>query len=205
MKQIAAVAALVLLVLGGCGGLERNAPEPRVYVLTAAAIAPGPAAPADLLVLRPVVVPALATGRIATRWPGNRIDYYAGARWSGELAQNVQAAVVEAVRRSGRIRTVQPDPGRFSASHVLGVEVDRLEADYSGGGLPVAKVTLVATVGRFQERQPLGTWAASYEHAAAANTLTDVTAALDAAFRDAVRDVVTPALDAVAADAARKP
>ena len=89
------LAAMAILLTACAGGLERNAPEPAVYRLTAPAVQGGAPIAADLQVLRPVVAPGLATDRIATAWPGNRIDYYAGARWSDELGTMAQGTLVE--------------------------------------------------------------------------------------------------------------
>jgi len=200
------VLAVVLLLTGGCvGDLERNAPEPAVYVLTPPAAATGAALAADLLVLRPVAAPPLRTDRIATRLDANHLDYYAGARWGGELGTVVQSALVESLRAAGRFRTVEAEPGQFRATHVLGVEVSRLEADYSSGAVPVARVTLTATVARYRDRQALASWTATVEEAAAANTLTAVTAALDRAFGSAAAGLVARAADTVSGDLAGQP
>jgi len=124
------LAAMAILLTACAGGLERNAPEPAVYRLTAPAVQGGSPIAADLLVLRPVVAPGLATDRIATAWPGNRIDYYAGARWSDELGAVAQGTLVDAIRAAGRVRFVEGDPSHFRATHVLGVEIARLEAEH---------------------------------------------------------------------------
>lgn len=191
-------------LLAGCGGgFQRNTPEPTIYLLTAPTAQAGPAGTADLLVLQPVVVPALATQRIATRWPDNHVDYYAGARWSGGLGGVVQAMLVESCRRSARFRTVQADPGSFQANYVLGVDVQRFEADYATAGAPVAHVTMTATIARTADRKALASWTVDAEQAASANTLTAVTAALDAAFGKAGADLVNHAADAIVADASQ--
>lgn len=198
--------AIVLLLTGGCvGDMERNAPEPSVYVLTPPVAATGPALAANLLVLRPSAAPALRTDRIATRLAENRMDYYAGARWGGELGTVVQSALVESIRATGRFRTVEAEPGQFRATHLLGVEVSHLEADYSGGATPIARVTLTATVARFADRRTLASWTETVEEAAAANTLTAVTAALDRAFGSAAAGVVARTGETVAADLAGQP
>jgi cholesterol transport system auxiliary component len=202
------VTALVILALvaGGCvGDMKRDAPEPSVYVLTPPAVPAGATLPADLEVLRPVAAPALRTDRIATRLAGNRMDYYAGARWGGELRMVVQSSVVESVRATMRFRTVQAEPGSFRATHLLGVEVSHFEVDYSGGAAPVARVTLTATVARRQDRHTLASWTATAEQPATANTLTAVTAALDQAFGSAAGELVGRTGDTVAADLARQP
>lgn len=198
--------AIALLLTGGCvGDLERNAPEPSVYVLTPPVAATGPALAASLLVLRPSAAPALRTDRIATRLAENRMDYYAGARWGGELGSVVQSALAESIRATGRFRTVEAEPGQFRATHLLGVEVSHLEADYSRGATPTARVTLTATVARFADRRTLASWTETVEEAAAANTLTAVTGALDRAFGSAAASLVARAADTVSGDLASQP
>ena len=203
MKKVLLVAAC--LVLAACASFERNVPEPRVYRLSVPALPAGPGVEANLVVLEPVVAPGLDSERIASLWPGNRLDYYAGARWSGALGSLVQGTLVAAVRGAGRVTTVEADPGRFRATHVLGLEVIRFESDYGGGGDPVARVVMNATLARHGDRRALASWSAAGEAPASANTLTAVTAALDAAFARAAVELAGPALEALAADVAGQP
>ena len=200
MNRLTTILAVALL--GGCaGGLQRDAPEPATYVLTP----PRPEVvttvflPADVAVLAPRAVPELATERIATRWPGNRIDYYAGARWGGEAARVVQSALVEGLRSTGNLRSVQADPTRFRPTHVLSVELTRLEADYAAGGLPIARVEMTAALAHHPERRALASWTVRAEQPASANTLTAVMAALDEAFSRAGVEVVMGTVGAVGA------
>lgn len=206
MKWLTLIAAAALLA-GCASGFERNVPEPRMYRLSAPAVATGETLPADLLVLRPVVAPGLRTERIMSAWPGNRLDYFAGVRWSGELGTVIQGSLMEALRASGRLRTVEGDPARFRASHVLGLEVRRFEADYvdATGAAPVARVLLAATVGRYGDRRALQSWTIAAEAPAAANTLGAVTAALDEAFGQAASEIIARGAQAIAADLASQP
>ena len=206
MNWLIVIAAGALL--GACaGGFERNTPEPSVYRLSVPVTQAGEALPADLLVLRPVVAPGLRTERIISAWPGNRLNYFAGARWSGELGAVVQGAVTEALRASGRLRTVEGDPAQFRPSHVLGLEVRRFEADYAAApkGAPVARVVMTATIGRYGDRRALQSWTVATEAAAETNTLGAVTAALDRAFGEATTAVVARSAQVVAADLAGQP
>lgn len=195
------VAAAAVLTTACAGGLQSNAPEPRVYRLVAPSLEPGSGLPVDLVVLRPSVHPGLGTERIATLWPGNRLDYFAGARWSSELGPVVQAAAVESLATGGRLRSVQGEPARFGATHVLGLEIRRFEADYTAGAPPLARVVMAATIARQAERRPLGKWTVGAEVPARANTLTEVTAALDRAFGKVMTDLMREAQSALAADA----
>ncbi len=195
-----------LLLLAGCApSFERNVPEERIYRLSAPALEVAVAFPADLLVLRPAIAPGLRTHRIATLWPGNRLDYLAGARWSGELGAVVQVAAVESLAAAGALRHVEAEPGRFAATHVLALELRRFEADYVAGTPPVARVTMVATLGRQDSRQALGTWTAAADVAAARNTVSGVTAALDEAFGRALVELLRQSQDALAGDLSRPP
>lgn len=206
MKWLTVIVAGALLA-ACAGGFERNVPEPRIYRLSAPDMETGEPLEADLLVLRPVVAPGLRTERIISAWPGNRLDYFADARWSGELGTVVQGSLMEALRASGRMRTVEGDPARFRASHVLGLEVRRFEADYTAaaGGAPVARVTVTATVGRYGDRRSLQSWTVATETPAAGNTLGGVIAALDGAFGKAVQEIVARSAQAIAADLASQP
>ncbi len=84
----------------GCSGLlHSTAPALQLYVLAAAAATPS-SCPARARCAAPCrarrcawrelcQVPALNTDRIALLRPGNRLDYYAGSRWSAPLADLV--------------------------------------------------------------------------------------------------------------------
>jgi len=199
MRYVLAVLAATML-MAACASFERNTPEPRVYRLPAVVVPAGPPVDADLMVLEPTVAPGLDTERIASLWPGGRVDYYAGVRWTGALGSTVQVSLVQGARASGRLRTVEGDPGRFRASHVLGVEIERFEADYVQGEPPRARVSMTATLARYADRRALGTWTQSAEIAASANTLSAVTAALGQAYAQAGSELLARALDALAAD-----
>ena len=140
------------LAAGCFGGLKEPVPQPLVYRIDAPKLAAGAPLAADLKIDIGQVAPGLDSSGIATRWPGQRIDYVAGARWAEALPQLLEAALVEALQDTGRLRSVQGDFGRFRATHTLVVEVRRFEADYTGGGLPVAQVELTATIGKTDRR-----------------------------------------------------
>lgn len=194
------LAALAALAAGCFGGLNNEQPAPLIYRIDAPALGAGAALPSDLLVVVAEAAPGLAGPGIAGRWPGGRIDYIANARWAEELPLLVQSALVEALQDSGRLRSVQGDLGRFGATHTLVVEVRRFEADYTGGGPPVAQVSLSGTVGR-ADRKVLAAFTASASEGAAENRQVPVVAALDAAFAKAAADLAQRTFEAIAADA----
>ncbi|HXV40019.1 MAG TPA: ABC-type transport auxiliary lipoprotein family protein [Steroidobacteraceae bacterium] len=198
---LAVIAAAFALAAAGCvGGLKNTDPEPRMYRVTAPELPGGDGLAADLLVARPESAPGLGVNRIATRWPGLRFDYYAGARWAEDLPGMVQSALVESLAGAQRLRSVQGDLGRFHATHVLSVKVQYFEADYTAGAVPTARVVLAATLGRQADRRVLASFSVATSQPAAANRLTEVVAALDAAFGRAATEVATRSFDAIAAD-----
>jgi cholesterol transport system auxiliary component len=196
------LAAAAALAAGCFGGLRNEQPAPLIYRVEAPALAAGAALPADLLVVVAEAAPGLDGAGIAGRWPGGRIDYYANARWAEDLPLLVQSALVESLQDSGRLRSVQGDLGRFAATHTLVVEVRRFEADYTGGGVPVAQVSLSGTVGR-ADRRVLASFTASASVGAAANRQAPVVAALDEAFAKASGELAQRTFEAIAADPAQ--
>jgi len=206
----APITAVVVLAactgFAGCaGGLRSNVPAPLVYRIGAPQLSGGDLLAADLLVALPTTAPGLDGQQIATRWPGLRFDYYANARWAAPLPAMLQAALIEALQGSRRLRSAQGDLGRFRATHVLTFEVRRFEADYTAGATPVAHVTLAATIGRQPDRRVLASWSVATQEPAAANRLTEVVAALDTAFGRAATELATRSFDAIGADLARQP
>ena len=159
--RIAIVAAAAVLAAGCFGGLKKEVEQPLMYRIDAPRLAPGAPLAADLKVVVGSLAPGLDGPDIATRWPGQRIDYVAGARWAEELSALLESALVESLQDSGRLRSVQGDLGRFRATHTLVVEVRRFEADYAGGGLPVAQVSFAATLGRTSDRRVLTSFTVS--------------------------------------------
>ena len=199
--RIAILAAAAALSAGCFGGLKEPVPQPLVYRIEAPKLAAGAPLAADLRIDVGQVAPGLDSSGIATRWPGQRLDYVAGARWAEDLPQLLEAAFVESLQDSGRLRSVQGDFGRFRVTHTLVVEVRRFEADYTGGGLPVAQVELTATIGK-TDRRVLASFTVSESESAAENRQTALVAALDAAFARATAELAEQAFVAISADPA---
>jgi len=199
--RIAIVAAAAALAAGCFGGLKKQVEQPLMYRIEAPRLAVGAPLAADLKVVIGALAPGLDGSSIATRWPGQRVDYLAGARWAEELSTLLESALVESLQDSGRLRSVQGDLGRFRVTHTLVVEVRRFEADYSAGGLPVAQVSFAATLGRTSDRRVLTSFTVSVEEGAAENRQSSVVAALDTAFSRAVSEAAGKSFEAIAADA----
>jgi cholesterol transport system auxiliary component len=196
------LAVLAALAAGCFGGLKNEVPAPLIYRVNAPALAAGAPLATDLLVVVEGTAPGLDGFGIAGRWPGNRLDYLAGARWAEDVPALVQAALIEALQATGRPRSVQGSLGRFRATHTLVVEVRRFDADYTGGGLPVAQVALAVTLGRSSDRRVLASFTVAASEAAAENRQSSVVAALDAAFATAAGELAEKTFAAIAAEPA---
>jgi cholesterol transport system auxiliary component len=197
------LAALAALAAGCFGSLKNEVPQPLIYRVNPPALAAGAPLAADILVVVEGTAPGLDGVGIAGRWPGNRLDYLAGARWAENVPELVQAALVEGLQGTGRPRSVQGDLGRFRATHTLVVEVRRFDADYTGGEPPVAQVALAATLGRTADRRVLAAFTVAASERAAENRQSSVVAALDAAFAKAAGELADKSFAAIAAEPAQ--
>ena len=194
------------LMLGGCGGLLRSAaPAEQTYLLRSAAmVATAPAIKATLQLLPVAVQPGLDTPRIALARPGNRLDWYAGARWAGSLGEVTTALLAQSLRDSGRFDQVASDAAAMDADVVLAVTVRRFEAEQAGEGrVPVAQVRLECTLASLAAHRQLAAFTASASVPAQDNRLGDVVAALEQAAQQAVAQVVEQAATITAAQRAR--
>jgi len=185
------------VLLAGCGGLLRStAPAEQTFRLRSAlpAVSNVVAIKTTLQLLPVAVQPGLDTTRIALVRPGNRLDWYADARWAGPLNDVVTALLAQSLRDSGRFAQVATDAAAMDADMVLAVTVRRFEAEQSAeGALPVAQVRLECTLSSLTAHRQLAAFTATAAVPAGANRLTDVVAALEQAAQQAVAEVVEQA------------
>jgi cholesterol transport system auxiliary component len=192
MRSARGLAAGALLAVAGCGGLHSDQPPVQVYTLDPVTAESKPEAAGDaasLLVLRPQAAPGLDTEHIALRRSAQRLDYYAASRWPAPLPEFLQSLAIEALRASGKFRSVQPDRGAFAADEVLQIEIRRFQAEYAGEGAPVVHVQLLATLGRRNDRSVLASVSAEGSAPAAENRMQAVIAAFQSAVGTALTDL----------------
>jgi cholesterol transport system auxiliary component len=181
--------------LAACTGsfFKSHQPPPSTYLLSVTP-PPAPAGAAmavDLTVLLPRVRTGLNTDRIAALYPDGKLDYFAGARWSGPLDEVVEDLVLQSFR--GRFRNVGTDTSAFNAGYWLEIEVVNFQAEYEvsrPGGGPTVHVQLIARVGNAGDRRMLGNFEADARQPAADNRLSAVVAAYDAAANKALGEIV---------------
>jgi len=189
----AALVACVTCVAGGCADFHSKQAAIQVYTLQpsfSAAAAGASAATATLQVARPLAAPGLDTDGIALQRDGQRLDYYAASRWAAPLPEIVQSQAIEALRASGKFRSVQPEGAAFAADLVLQLEIRRGQAEYVGAdGPPTVQVQLLATLGRRADRSVLATVSASGTAPASENRMQSVVAAFQAALGTALGEL----------------
>jgi ABC-type uncharacterized transport system auxiliary subunit len=187
----------VLLVLSGCGSLlHSTAPALQLYVLQPPPIVAGtpPAAAPTLTVTRALPGPGLNTDRIALLRPGNRLDYYAGSRWSAPLSELLSDLQLTVLRTDSAWSAVADDRSTFSADYLLQTSIDRFTAEYATeAGPPLIRVELHCLLIRRSDGMLLGSFAVSQSEAAQANRMASVMAAFSQAADRAVIAVAAQA------------
>jgi ABC-type uncharacterized transport system auxiliary subunit len=197
--RAAALGAAALLA--ACTSFKSERAMPQVYALRYAPPAPevaaaaAPAAleqPPTLQVLRPSAAPGFDDDHITLLREGQKLDYYAGARWAGPLPEVLQQLAVEALRARGRYRAVLGDAAPFVAEQVLQLEIARCTAVYAGGGAPEVQVKLVASFGRRGDHSLLTTQVLEARAQAGENRLGAVAAAYERALNLALAQLALP-------------
>jgi ABC-type uncharacterized transport system auxiliary subunit len=212
-------ASLLCLLLSACGGLlQSNAKPEQTYYLrppTAAGAATATsatggdavaaAAPMPGMSLRvghPVAGPGLETAHIMLVQGNHRMNFYTGSRWAAAGPELIESLAVETLRASGAWSLVQDSSSPFPTDYMLGITIERFEADYTAGGsAPVVYVVFHCTLGRREGREVIATFSASGEAPAAENRLAMVVAAFETATGTALTALSQQTARAAQADA----
>jgi cholesterol transport system auxiliary component len=186
--------------LTGCSGLFHSDARPeQVYYLRAT---PGPQGLAliatSLRLNRPSAGPGLESTQIKLVQSDRRMSFYQEARWSGTPASLVEMLAVEKLRGSGVWQSVADSASPFPSDYVLLVNVRRFEADYTSGNVaPEVHVVLDCIIGKREGREVIKSFLAEGSVPAAANRVSAVVAAFEAATNAALDSMETQALEAV--------
>ena len=187
--------AICTLALAACGGslFQSKVPPASVYLLSAGAAAPsGAEIPADLAVLEPRVRIGLGSDLIAVLYADRRLDYFAGARWSGPLDAVVQDLAIQVFRARAKLRSVHAESSAFGSGYWLEIDVEDFQAEYSAdtGAAPTIHVHLLGRVGGSADRRILGQFEADDRQRAADNRLTAIVEAYNRAADAALAQIV---------------
>jgi ABC-type uncharacterized transport system auxiliary subunit len=196
--------------LAGCTGslFRSSAVPPTIYVLSPVAAMPAAAPraapsaaviPADLAVLKPRLPPGLDNDRIAALYPDRHLDYFAGARWSGPLADVLADLAEREFRVHGNLRSVSGDASSFPSGYWMEIEATDFQAEYAAASdAPTVRVRLLARIGTSGKRRLSAQFSASAEQTAAQNRMTAIVDAYARAADAALADLVAQADDILA-------
>lgn len=186
------LAALALAAAGCTSLLPQGSDPPKLYPLTPASdFPPGGASVAwQLLVDVPVSAAALDTERIALSRSATSIDYFADAAWTDRAPLMVQALIVQSFENSGRISAIGRESLALKADYTLRPELRHFEADYGGGGSPVAHVQIAAKLVKMPDRVIVAQRSFDASARAAQNQVPAIVEAFDTALHQAMRQIV---------------
>jgi ABC-type uncharacterized transport system auxiliary subunit len=185
------------LALSGCSGLLRSSePQLQLYVVQApqAAAVTAQSTGPTLRIARPLPAPGLNTDRIALTRPGNRLDYYAGGRWSASLSDVVSDLALAVFRADPLWSAVADDRGTLNSDYLLQTSIERFTAEYaSETAPPTIRVDLHCLLLRRSDGVLIGSFAVSQSQQAQANHMASVVAAFSQVADQAVLAVATQA------------
>jgi cholesterol transport system auxiliary component len=206
-KLTVAVPAMCLAACTGSLFQSKTAP-PTVYLLSAgigsAADTPStgrpasgtPAAeiPVDLAILRLRVRAGLESDRIAILYPDRRLDYFAGARWSGPLGEVLQDLAMQEFHARAHLATVSGDASVFASGYWLEIAVTDFQAEYtSAAEAPTVHVKLLASIGSSNDTRILGQFVADARQPANENRLSAIVDAFARAADAALAEIAAHA------------
>ena len=179
--------------LGACSHslLRSDRAPPTVYVLSPRPGARGPGVATDMKVLTPIVAPGIDSARIAAAYPDRRLDHFARARWNAPLGEALEQLTIGEFRDRSGLRAVVPDRSVEQPRYWLELEVVAFQADYPRrGGPPTVDAHFVARVGDTATGRVIARIDADERRRAAANRLTSIVAAFEAAGDAALARIV---------------
>lgn len=185
------------LLAAGCADVVGPGPAPKLYTLNPPLTGPLAGAKAGwaLALQSPSATAGLDTTRIAITRPPASLDYFADAAWADRLPVLVDAALLEAFERSGRIAAVARDGDGTRYDAMIATELRDFECRYDAGdGAPLAVVKIAARLVGARNRAIVSTAVFSKEVRASANAIPAAVAALTEAYGAVLSELVPWAL-----------
>jgi cholesterol transport system auxiliary component len=196
MSYLRLLPMALLGTLCACSGLLRSSVPPlQLYVLQPPVVQNAPqVAVASLRISRPLAAPGLNTDRIALLRPENRLDYYAGSRWSATLPEVISQLQLSVFQSDPAWSAVADDRSNFNADYLLQTSIERFAAQYAAdSGPPLIRIDLHCLLIRRSDGALLGSFPVSESQAAQENRMASVVAAFSAAAGRAMQAVTVEA------------
>ncbi len=145
-------------LLAGC--LTSNVPAPTLYVLNPQNIEAinQSSSSVSMIIERPSVSSGLNTDRIALiKNNGRELDYFAEARWNGQLDKIIQDFMIESFENNYDIIEVDTSSRHQKADYMVVTKVRDFQAEYrdSINSPPTIKVTTISSLLKLPDRKPV--------------------------------------------------
>lgn len=144
----------------------------------------------QLIVEPPVAAAGLSTSRIALRHSPVTLEYYANANWTDVAPLMVQTLLIESFENTGKIVGVSRESTSLRADFLLKTELREFQAEYDGGGPPLARVRINAKLVRMSDRAIIASHTVERSERAAAGDLSSIAMAFDEALGHVMRRIV---------------
>ena len=184
--------ALLTAFLGGCAGLPRPGPAPRVYRLSPKTTFPAelPRADWSLAVAEPLAERALDTDRIAVVRGGFEVLYFAGVLWSDRVPAMLQLLIVQSFLASGALAAVGTDRDIFRPDYLLRPVLHAFQVQERPKQGRVARVSFSASLLRMPRRRIVGVRRFAEEQAVSERSMAAIVRAFDEALGKVLKRLV---------------
>ncbi len=154
--------SVATFLLTGC--LTSNIPPPTLYVLNPQSIEVGKKVgkkstkPVSIIVEKPSVVSGLNTDRIALiKNNGRELDYFAKARWNGQLDKIIQDFIIESFESNYDIIEADTSSRHQKADYMVVTKIRDFQAEYgeSTNTPPSIKVSIIFSILKLPNKDPL--------------------------------------------------
>jgi uncharacterized lipoprotein YmbA len=191
MKKIIPLFALFLLT--ACGSFKSTEPQQMLYTLRPAPATEAPAIGQRVVVevVRPTVPPGFDRDRIALYLNGgNRLDYFAGSRWSSTLDELIQTFTVRTASNLYPNVVANASEQNVSAQYRLQMKVNEFQPVYQGTATsnPRLVTNIEFTLIDLPEETILTSFTMGREGTATSNRLETITVGLEKMLQEIERD-----------------
>lgn len=185
--------SVVTFLLTGC--LTSNVPAPTLYVLNPQNIEVGiPSnAPISIIIEKPSVVSGLNTDRIALiKNNGRELDYFAEARWNGQLDKIVQDFIIESFEKDYDIIEVDTSSRHQKADYLVVTKIRDFQAEYgdSTNLPPTIKVTIVCSILKLPSKNSLNRIIKTKEKKLEANSMQEITRGFEELLQQSASEIL---------------
>ena len=182
-----------VLFLTGC--FASSAPTPTYYVLNPShsnSVEQGET-PLSIVIERPTIVSGLNTDRIALiKNDGRELDYFAQARWNGQLDKIVQDFMIESFENHYDIVEVGARSRHKKADYMVVTKIRDFQAEYAGDTdvPPTIKVTLVCSILKLPHKESVGRIIKTGERTLEQNSMGDIVSGFESLLQETVQDIL---------------